>query len=294
MLQRCLDSLRGQVEPDGATLHIIVVDNEADAPRLALVDAFQPTCPYPTTYVHQPKRGIAAARNAALDAAAAIAADWIAFIDDDEKAERDWIAQLMHRDYLDTPVLRGVNRFIYPIPRPFWAIPKQHAGREGRESKTATSGNVRFTAAIVRAGFRFDESLGLMGGEDNEFFTRVHAAGWQIKWTLRAVTYETAHPERLTWSGQFYRAYWSAASDARALAISRGWLGMVLRKSHTIPLHLIVGCFWLLASPLAYPFSEPAFKRMALNGGRTIAKGAGRAAAIVGLLPQPYRAISGH
>ena len=40
------------------------------------------------------KAGIPAARNAALEAAKSISPDWIAFIDDDEVAPRDWIARL--------------------------------------------------------------------------------------------------------------------------------------------------------------------------------------------------------
>jgi hypothetical protein len=58
-------------------------------------------------------------------------------------------------------------------------------------------------------------------------------------------------------------------------------------------LHMIVGALWLLASPAAYPFSRLTFKRMALNGGRQVAKGLGRGAAIIGRLPEPYRVTVG-
>lgn len=294
MLARCLASLAAQVEPEEFALQIIVIDNEAEPNNREAVLAFGEACPYPVTYVHQPKRGIAAARNAALDAAAVVCAEWIAFIDDDEKAAPNWIAMLMHPDYIGVPVLRGTQRFVYPIPRPFWVVPKEEKEGEGRGCKTAVTNNVRFTMEIARAGFRFDETLGLMGGEDNEFFTRVHAAGWGIKRTMRAVTYERAHPERLTYKGQVYRAYWTAASDLRGVAISRGWAGAALRKAHTVPLHLLVGLATLMASPLMLTFGQETFKRTALNGGRQVAKGLGRAAAMIGMLPEPYRVVCGH
>ncbi len=293
MLLLCLESLRKLRVPIGARFEIIVVDNEPEPAARARVEEFARSTDHKVTYIHQPKRGISAARNAALDASVEIGADWIAFIDDDEKADRDWILQLMHRDYLDTPILRGVNEFLYPIPRPYWAVTKESRGREGAECKTATTANVRISADIARAGLRFDESFGLSGGEDSDFFTRAHEAGWPIKSTLRAITYERAHPERLTFKGQTYRAYWCAAAGIRAIATRRGWLGAVARKAHSIPLHVTMGTLQLIASPAALVLGQDAFKRAALDGGRRIAKGLGRAAAFVGILPQPYRVTLG-
>jgi hypothetical protein len=74
---------------------------------------------------------------------------------------------------------------------------------------------VRFSATLPRAGLRFDEGLGFMGGQGNEFFAAAHAQGFAIRRTLRAITREAAHPERLTYRGLMYRAYWCAASEMR-------------------------------------------------------------------------------
>jgi succinoglycan biosynthesis protein ExoM len=241
MLTDCLFSLMEQMIDHSLFLHVVVVDNEQEPNNRELVESLALGTRDPVHYVHQPKRGIAAARNAAVEKALALGVDWIAFIDDDETADPDWIAQLMAEEYRDVPVLMGANYYVYPQPIPFWADDDGIKGYEGQPCKTAYTGNVRFSAEIVRGGLRFDERLGFMGGEDNEFFARAYAQGYAIKRTLRAITREVAHAERLTYHGQLFRAYWCAASEFRRLAITRGWLGAAVRKAHTIPVNIIVG-----------------------------------------------------
>lgn len=294
MLQACLRTLAVQTVPEGFRLSIVVIDNEPEPNSATIVArcAEQSPC-FPFHYVHQPKRGIASARNAALEAALSLGANWIAFIDDDAQAAPDWLGHLMAPEYLATPVLMGANIYRYPDPMPFWVRPSEPKGEEGQECKTAYTGNVRFSADLVKAGLRFDEALGLMGGEDNEFFSRARMLGFGIKRTLRAVTIESAHPERLTYIGQIYRAYWCAASEIRRLAITRSVGGAALRKAHTIPLNLVFGAAWLLAGAVALPVSRVAFRDCALEGGKKLAKGAGRLVSLLGGKPQPYRVIHG-
>jgi succinoglycan biosynthesis protein ExoM len=294
MLQRCLESLAGQVIDKGIELEIIVVDNEPERNNRAVVVADYHN-QWIFHYRHQPKRGIAAARNAALDAAMELGADWIAFIDDDEVAAPDWIAQLMASEYLDTPVLLGRQVVEYPIRRPFWCVQGETREQaEGRSLRTGWTNNVRLSAELVRMGLHFNEELGLIGGEDQEMFAAAHRAGFAIRQTQRAITVETAHPERLTYRGQIARAYWCAASDLRRLAIEKARRRAVLRRLHTVPFSMVFGAVELAVSPLFVVGGLKAFKRRALAGGKKIAKGAGRAAAMIGRLPQPYLNVAGH
>jgi succinoglycan biosynthesis protein ExoM len=290
MLERCLKSLISQAVPNTITAFIIVIDNDPAGGARAIA------APFSVRYIHAPRRGIAIARNAALDAAFATGADWIAFIDDDEIAAPDWIAQLMAPEYLGVPILTGREEVEYPSPPPFWCAPNKrelNPAHEGRRRGTATTGNVRFSADLIYAGLRFNEAIGLMGGEDIEFFGRARAMGFQIRQTLRAVTIETAHRERLTLPGQLYRHFWCAASDVVAVQKVRGKYRALSRKLHTIPLSIAIGAVEIAISPLFSVIGLDAFKRRVLAGGKKIAKGAGRAAAIVGIMPQPYRVIVG-
>ena len=121
-----------------------------------------------------------------------------------------------------------------------------------------------------------------MRGEDQEFFTAAHKAGFEIRLTERAVVTEMFHPERETYRAHICRAYWTAASDLRRLAVAKGWRNAITREAHTIPLLLIAGPAELLASPLFLIAGTAVFKRRALAGGKKTAKGLGRAAAMVG------------
>ena len=65
----------------------------------------------------------------------------------------------------------------------------------------------------------------------------------------------------------------------------------VRRKTYTVPFGLVFGALEIIASPLFLPFGIDAFRRRALAGGKKVAKGIGRAEAMVGVMPQPYRVI---
>lgn len=175
MLRKCLASLSMQLVDSTVAPTIIVVENDETPSCKELVYEFSDTCPYPVVYVHEPVRGIARARNVAIEAALNSGAEWIAFIDDDEVADQDWLAALMAVEYRHVPVLVGRHETVYTGKLPFWAVvePKRlKPEHEGRSRKTSTCGNVRFSMNIVRAGIRFNERIGLMGGEDIEYFGR--------------------------------------------------------------------------------------------------------------------------
>jgi succinoglycan biosynthesis protein ExoM len=295
MLAACLQSLTDQRIPDGVEPYIIVIDNDPSESAAGIVAAHSKISPLVTFYIPEPIRGIARARNAALDAVKTIGADWVAFIDDDEVAAPDWVAGLMAPEYKDTPILMGRHVLSPPDPLPFWYVPrepKQHP--EGEWLKSALTNNVRFSADLLRTGIRFNEKLGLMGGEDGEFFSTAYIRGYHIRRTMRAVTIETQHAARLTYFGQAYRSYWNSASDVRRLAVQKGWRKAILTKLSSVPVNVVFGAIEVMISPAFMIAGVAAFKRRALAGGKKVGKGFGRAAAMLGVMPQPYRSIDGH
>ena len=87
-------SLLAQRVPEGSlSLSFVVVDNSSDAGERETV-AYRQNGNMPVLYVHEPRAGIPAARNAALEAAKTLTPDSIVFIDNDEIAPPDWIARL--------------------------------------------------------------------------------------------------------------------------------------------------------------------------------------------------------
>lgn len=283
MLARCLTSLAAQEVRDDLALHIVVIDNEAQPNNRAIAERTPSN--WQVHYRHEPRRGIAFARNAALHAAHQLGAEWIVMVDDDQQAERNLVDQLMHPEYENVPVLMGHNVYTYPDPLPPWVFEKKKVFEEGKQRKTSGCGNVRFTIRLYHAGLRFDETLGDQGGEDTKFFSQAYAIGAEIRQTARAITREAAHPERLTFCGQVYRQYWQAAANAQdeglLIAAGKAVFGLVDGLLHLV-----------LALPL-WPLDRVRWRKWTLRGGKRLAKAAGRLAALTGRMPKPYAQIVG-
>jgi glycosyltransferase involved in cell wall biosynthesis len=74
---------------------VVVVDNEGEPNNQALVEDFSPRCHFPVHYIHEPRRGIPQARNAALEKCRSLRADWLAFTDDDCWVSPTWLDSLL-------------------------------------------------------------------------------------------------------------------------------------------------------------------------------------------------------
>jgi len=182
-----LANLLGALEvlemPPGTTLQIVVVDNDSSESARAVCDEAAARHAYSLRYMVEKRRGIPFARNAAL-AVALSDSDFVAFIDDDETPESDWLAELLRvQEYYNADVVTGPCLPRYVEPPPSWVV--DGAFHETPRHPTGTLRHVAFTHnALVRAAVfeivdrYFDESMALNGGDDAEFFTRVFTAGF--------------------------------------------------------------------------------------------------------------------
>ena len=270
MLRECIQSIRNTFIPYGYMVDIVVVDNEGHED---VVDMCKKLGCF---YVYEKKRGISFARNTAIETALELNTDWIVFIDDDELAAPAWLEGLMNWQYIGTPILAGNQRYAYEKkPRGYWDPEnRRRPFKEGRTRNTCCTNNVRINASILEKGVRFNETIGFMGGEDIEFFSRLRAKGYVIRQTNLAITYERIHPERQGFKANFYRWLWSSASDMVALRNTRGLLYTIFRKGLTIPINLILGLITIPYNPK--------------SGCKKIAKAIGRSMGFLGIFPQPY------
>jgi cellulose synthase/poly-beta-1,6-N-acetylglucosamine synthase-like glycosyltransferase len=292
-LRRLLAGLNGlRFEGPAPNLRYVVVDNDPEGSGFAVravIAEMAAAMNGPVLYLEEPRRGISFARNRGLDAC--IDAEFIAFIDDDEVPEPGWLEALLRRcrdsdaDAVGGPVLPR-----FEVAPPDWARKGRFYERsrypDGHEVGVAYTGNALLrTAAARKAGLRFDDRLALSGGEDSHFFRRLKAAGGRIVWSDAAVVHESVPPEHLTASWVVRR---SSSIGWRFTRIDRelnpGPASLV-RNLYAVLARIVPGAARLLCFALG-----PRHRR--IDALETIAAGAGRAAALLGLRTEFHKAAS--
>lgn len=197
IITRTLQSLAGQTPGPGFRLCIIVADNDDQPSAQPVVEQAAGDLPFPVHYVHAPARNISIARNALLEKATALGAEFLAMIDDDEIASPVWAQSLV-----STITASGAEAVLGPVlalyrpEAPAWL----HKARihdvfpvilsDGR-IHTGYSGNVilRLDAPAVR-GRRFDLAFGRTGGEDDVFLSGLVRDGGRIEYAPEAIASE--------------------------------------------------------------------------------------------------------
>ena len=190
-LSATLASLAGQDLPRGISLAVIVADNDHNDARRAGIEAAGRELGLALRYVHAPERNISIARNACL---AAATRDWIAFIDDDEVARPDWLAQLIAARP-GNEIVFGVSQAGYPDPAtPRWIASGDFHSNRLAGNDPAWNG---YTANVlidrrfaVAHALRFAEELGQTGGEDTLFFFDAREAGARFGYAPQAIVDE--------------------------------------------------------------------------------------------------------
>ena len=209
-LKRLLEALEKQETSNLFTFSVVVADNDAARSGEEVVLSFASRSHLQVNYCREPIRNIALARNQAIKHAHG---DFIAFIDDDEFPNRDWLAQLLQTcdKYNSAGVLGPVRPHFAETP-PKWLLagrfcerPEQPTGTVMAWSASRT-GNVLFRRSILAGVVNpFDPEFGT-GAEDKDFFMRMNQRGHVFIWCNEAIVFETVPPARWTRSYMFKRA----------------------------------------------------------------------------------------
>ena len=289
-LRQLLQGLHGLTFLDATPdVRIIVVDNDARASARAVCDEAERWLRWPLLHVVEPRPGISHARNRAL-ALALPDRDYVAFIDDDEVPEPDWLDELLrviqehHADVCTGPVR---PRFLAPPPGwyvrgEFYPEPR-HA--TGQPLARAWTGNLLLRTALLReTGLTFDPRYGLSGGEDNHFVGRLGAQGRTIVWAERAVAYEWVTPDRLRPTWIWKRAAGDAATEAAIQRELRPTWRTLVRLLLQAVYQFVKGGVDLVAGAMLL---EP---HRCVAAVRRVCKGAGTLAGLSGRFFKRYRA----
>ncbi len=197
------------------TFRVLIADNNVEPVEAEHVAALARSLPLRIEYHHAPAGNIAVARNACLEHARA---PLIAFIDDDEIAEVDWLAQL-HQGLQSLDVVFGPVQVQYATDAPRWMRRGDfHSKRPvlNRDGQCDTG----YTATVLLrrtciGGRRFLPALGRSGGEDTMFFALLRRDGARLGYCATARVIEPVEPARASFRWLQSRAYASGQAHAR-------------------------------------------------------------------------------
>ena len=214
-VSKTIRSIGMQLLPKGIRARVIVADNDTEPTGKDVAAQAAADANLELIYVHAPARNISIARNACLEAATN---DLIAFIDDDEIAEPGWLAGLYGTlTESGADIVFGRVRAIYEQGLAPWVSQADLHSIEpvvlpGGRIETGYTANVLFRRS-VSGTHRFDPALGITGGEDDVFFSRLSKEGALLAYNPAAVVEEEvpAKRGRMKWlvqrafrSGQTY------------------------------------------------------------------------------------------
>jgi glycosyltransferase involved in cell wall biosynthesis len=202
LLEKLLSRLENLNTGDRFTYSVVVVDNDVSESAKSVVDAFSASATVDVLYDIEPERNIALVRNRAVENARGT---HVAFIDDDEYPDADWLCRLYRalKEYKVDGVLGPVIPY-YDAEPPNWLIKGRLCERETFETGTVIkshiytrTGNVLLDGSLFLENRRpFDPGFGKMGGEDTDFFRRMMDRGKIFVWCHEAPVWEWVPRER--------------------------------------------------------------------------------------------------
>lgn len=219
LLDELLDHLATLETGDLFTYSIIVVDNNSAQSAKNVVDSHRTKGGITITYACEPIANVARARNLALKLSSG---NYVAFIDDDERPEKDWLLRLFRA--LSTTGADAIMGPVYPFyttDPPAWvrkgrfflrSFPPSGPLRRWQEGRT---GNLLIKSSVIKEyNVSFNPEFS-RGGEDQDFTRQLMEKGYKIFWFNGAPLIEMIGPHRWNFKFMFRKALVRGAMSAR-------------------------------------------------------------------------------
>jgi succinoglycan biosynthesis protein ExoM len=210
-----------------ASVELIVIDNNPNPETAAICQRASPRLPIAVHYEEEPEAGITYARNCGVTSALERKADFIAFIDDDDLPQSDWLIQLLDRQAVTEADLvfgtwvldndmpqRARESGIFRLP-----VKAKHQNKGGRYGLPVFSSTCNVLVGrdilerVATTGEIFSHDFRYSGGEDKDFFIRAHALGANLASAELSVIHQIHEAERYTASGLLKRGFKSGCSQ---------------------------------------------------------------------------------
>jgi glycosyltransferase involved in cell wall biosynthesis len=215
-LPTAMESVLNQ-ETGGVSYELIVVDNNSNDATRQVVESFISRGHTNLRYVFEPKQGLSHGRNAGIENARGAI---VAFVDDDVRAERDWIANIKRAfdTYADVECVGGKILPNWKTEPPAWLnsdhwgpLALQDYGDEPQYADEETplclaGANVAFRRELFQHALFSPE---FPRAQDMEFLLRFWHAGRRAMYVPDVVVFADVQDERLT---KRYHRKWHATN----------------------------------------------------------------------------------
>lgn len=293
-LRRALHSLAEQTLADRHSLRVMLVENELEGRAAEIVEEFKSERRFDLRFGVENERGIPHARNCAHRLALEHWPDasGLAWIDDDETAEPDWLERLIECQHeTGAHVTTGPSVPCFQEEPPDWIISGRYFDPPDLPTRTqrstAYTNNVLTHVDVVREmSPMFEVRLSGNGSDDSLAFMRVANQGYRIVWCREAQTNEHVPTSRMSpdWVCQRSFRYGNASV----------YIAMMLGKTRSGPLLQIAIAIYRLAKAATLRCGPGLWSQAArISAARHVAYARGVFSALRGSLYREYGTIHG-
>lgn len=210
-LARALESVFSQRGVAAGWFDVVVVDNDPERSACPVVEEARTRSSCELIYLSAPEPGVSNARNLGV---AQSRGAFIAFLDDDEEAEAEWLCRLaaVQARFVADVVFGPVEAEV-PAAAPHAAYLKAFFSRRGPEASGPLQGyfgcgnSFLRREALPHPTAPFSAARNRIGGEDDLLFSTMQAAGARFAWAADAAVREHPEPSRLTLAYTLKRAF---------------------------------------------------------------------------------------
>ncbi len=214
-------------------LELVIIDNDADQDGLQALAQLPADYPFRIHTGTASMPGISHARNAAVALALTREPEWLAFLDDDEWPDPQWLSELLRvQQATGADAVGGPTRSVFPEQADATVRGNPYFGADlnlpdGSACQLEAAGNFLIRATLVQslAPDYFHPAFAESGGEDLAFFTRLSTQGARMHWAAQAVVNESVPASRLSERWMRERVVTIANSRVRVMQMLQPGIG---------------------------------------------------------------------